>query len=150
MRQFPRRRLGLQGGRVGENTEKRLLDFCLWQFRTSQLLISRQCKATVDACGYAYCSSYSALTGICCAIHIGVGLCVARSVGIGQCEGLELRDCNKYRFPRFFFYDQRLWGVQDTSLVILYHKSDRPVAGEAFPFFSASPATERRIITVIL
>ena len=58
--------------------------------------------------------SYSAYSGICCAIHIGVGFCVARFIVQGNAKAFKRGTCNRYRFPRFFFYNFSLRGVWGT------------------------------------
>ena len=76
--------------------KRRLLRFCLWLFKTSQLLISQsKNKATVDVYGVCYISLvhfwYNKGVLSCCTYRRGLSRrCSFRLTG--QCEGLKERD----------------------------------------------------------
>ena len=89
--------------------ERRLLRFCLWLFKTSQLLISQsKNKATVDVYGVCYIS----LVHLCCvnirctlSLYIQRGLSSCCSFGLlGQCESLKQRTSNYCTDSRAFLF----------------------------------------------
>ena len=98
--------------------------FCLWLYRTSQLLDPVKTKATVDVYGVCYislvCLFQQKVYWV--VIHIGVGyLGVARSDWLGNAKALKSGTSNRYRFPRFFF----LYGL----ILIYFEPSGSGICG---------------------